>query len=214
DISIVAARRFGGGEGFSLGIKLDYLTQRTSFASESQGNFDEALNNYSRFRSEKSQRNLDRARLTVGFARQLTTDKKLGDFYRYGKLSEGITPKGYSDTCKLIECLRDDFLVDVNSLDQISSEAGVLFRGSINRRLFYGFDGGLFIRRRSHAGTEDVMRFIEDQLGRETVREFEGSGVRSKLDIAGKSFRGGGGIGYALGQSTVLSIDLSGGTER
>ncbi len=214
DVSLVAARRLGGGEGFSLGIKLDYLTQRTSYASESQGNFDEALNNYARFRSENSNRNLDRTRLTVGVARQLTTDKKIGVFYRYGKLSEGITPKGYSDTCRLIECLRDGFQADVNSLDQRSSEVGVLFRGSINSRLFYGLDGGLFIRRRSHAGTEDVLRFIEDQIGAEDFRALNVSDIQSRLDIAGKSFRGGGGIGYALGQSTVLSADISGGTER
>jgi len=214
DVSLVAARRLGSGERFGLGIKLDYLTQRTSYASESRGNFDEALNNYLRIRSENSQRHLDRARVTVGVVRQLAEDKKIGVFYRYGRLSEGITPKGATDTCKLIECLRDRFSTNANSLDQISSEVGLLFRGSINSKLFYGLDGGFLIRRRSHVGAGDVLSFIEDQIEPEVIRKFEGSDIRSRLDIASKSIRGGGGIGYALGEDTVLSLDLSGGTEH
>src|SRR5262245_3752406 len=63
DVSFVAARRLGSGEGLSVGIKLDYLTQGTSYASESRGNFDEALNNYQRTRTESSERELNRARL-------------------------------------------------------------------------------------------------------------------------------------------------------
>ena len=214
DVSIVAARRLGSGEGLSLGIKLDYLTQRTSYASESQGNFDEALNNYSRSRTESSRRKLDRARLTAGVARQLGKDKKIGIFYRYGGLSESITPTGYSDTCKVLECTQDQFPSGRNALDQRSSEVGVLFRGSLNSKLFYGLDGGLFLRRRSHNGTEDVLTFVKDQLRPEVSQGLEGINGPSQLDIDGKSVRGGGGIGYALGDNTVLSFDISGGTER
>jgi len=214
DVSLVAARRFGSGERFGLGIKLDYLTQRTSYESESRGNFDAALNNYSRIRTETSQRHLERARLTVGVARKLAEDKRIGVFYRYGMLSESITPKEYSDTCKLFECSGDRFPSDVNSLDQTSSEVGLLFRGSINNKLFYGLDGGFLTRRRSHLGPEDILRFVEDQIESDVIRGFKGADIRARLDIAGKSIRGGGGVGYALGADTVLSVDLSGGTER
>jgi len=214
DVSFVAARRLGSGERSSVGIKLDYLTQRTSYASQSQGNFDQALNNYLRTRTESSGRELDRARLTVGVARQIGEDKKIGIFYRYGRLSESITPKEYSDTCQVLECTRDRFPSVKNSLDQISSEVGLLFRGSINSKLYYGLDGGIFLRRRSHNGTEDILTFVKEQLEPEISQGLEDLKGPSQLDIAGKSIRGGGGIGYALGEDTVFSVDISGGTER
>jgi hypothetical protein len=214
DASFLVARRFGSGERLSLGVKLDYLSQGTAFASMSRGQFDEALDNRQRIRVDKSQRGLDRYRLTVGVTRRFAKEKRVGAFYRRGILTESIRRKEFSDTCKLRACLDDDDQAGDFSADQNSSEIGLLFRGSINRKFFYGLDGGLFLRNRTQMGAERLLYYIDNGRIRVIGPDTQSPELQSQLDIDGKSFRGGGGLGYALRENTVFSFDLSGGSER
>jgi FecR protein len=187
NISLVAARRFGQMERTSLGIKFDYLADRSSHASDANLSGEPHPQERREWREARS-RSLG---LSIGLTHDFEGDKKLGIFYRYAvgstreEFRHAMVDLAAYENCR---CYRffdyeGTFLRSPGHL----SELGALFRGSITRRLFYGVEGSIIFGRWGD-GTDGVSN------DRRTERATLGAG-----------------IGYALRPRTVFSLDLSAG---
>jgi FecR-like protein len=209
-LSLIAARRFGQAERTSFGIKVDYLEDHSSYSfhSDKEGQFQPVYHG--------GDTRAHRSDLTIGFTQNFGDDKKLGIYYRYGK---GTVPKSaiqseYWGKYFIDNSVTGEFYEVITyrpayeqkiTRQGHGSDAGVLFRGSLTRRLFYGM--------------ESSINFEEDQFDTYSpggVRINNGPpGTRHYLE---KRRANGGmigaGIGYALRQRTVLSMDFSVGRVR
>src|SRR5215813_1806534 len=209
NLSLIAARRFGRAGRTSFGVKFDYLTDRSLYSvnSDKSGprNPEPAL--------EEGKARGRRAGLSVGVTQDIGDDKKLGVYYRYsnGSVENNYISSGFG------QFFNRDFGYFPNSVDfrsgvdfrtqpGRSSEAGVLFRGSVTRRLFYGVESSILFEQdqvESHSSSSNISwntTYISTQtyLNNRRVR-------RGMI---------GAGIGYALRSHTVLSLDLSTGRGR
>jgi FecR protein len=209
NLSLIAARRFGRAGRTSLGLKFDYLTDRSWYSFNSDisvpRNPEPAL--------EEGEARGRRAGLSVGVTQDIGDDKKLGVYYRYsiGSVENNYSSSGFGQFLN-----RDsgyfpngpDFRsgVDFRTQPGHSSEAGLLFRGSVTRRLFYGVESSILFEQdqvESHSLSSNISgatTYISTQtyLNKRRVR-------RGMI---------GAGIGYALRKGAVLSLDLSTGRGR
>ena len=203
NLSLIAARRFGQAGRTSFGVKFDYLIDRSSYSfnrdTSDPRNFEPAV--------EEGEALSRRAGLSVGVTQDIGDDKKLGVYYRY---SIGSVENNYR---------RSGFWGFINGIPQYSpgaddfrtrpghsSEAGVLFRGSATRRLFYGVESSILFgqdqieSQSSFSTTLGAITYIPTQtfLNKRRVRQ-------GMIGL---------GIGYALRSRTVLSLDISTGRFR
>jgi hypothetical protein len=209
NLSLIAARRFGRAGRTSLGVKFDYLTDRSvySFNSDISGprNPEPAV--------EEGEARGRRAGLSVGVTQDIGDDKKLGVYYRYsiGSVENNYRSSGFGQFFNIDSGYfpnGSDFRggVDFRTQPGHSSEAGVLFRGSVTRRLFYGAESSILFEQgqvESHSSSSNISgattyTSTQTYLNNRRVR-------RGMI---------GAGIGYALRSHTVLSLDLSTGRGR
>jgi hypothetical protein len=209
NLSLIAARRFGRAGRTSLGVKFDYLIDRSwySLNSDISGPRNPEL------AVEEGKARGHRAGLSVGVTQDIGDDKKLGVYYRYsvGSVENNYRTSGFGQFLN-----RDsghfpggaDFRsgVDFRTRPGRSSEAGLLFRGSVTRRLFYGVESSILFEQdqvESHSSFSNALgatTYISTQtyLNKRQVR-------RGMI---------GAGIGYALRKGAVLNLDLSTGRGR
>jgi hypothetical protein len=203
NLSLIAARRFGQAGRTSIGVKFDYLIDRSSYwfnrdTSEPR-NPEPAV--------EEGQARGRRAGLSVGVTQDIGDDKKLGVYYRFsiGSVENNIRSSGF---WSFFSSNPQYFPsgVDFRTRAGHSSEAGVLFRGSATRRLFYG--------------VESSILFGQDQVEAQSSFSNTLGAITYNLPQAYLDKRQvrqgmiGVGIGYALRQRTVLSLDISTGRAR
>ncbi|MEJ7711289.1 MAG: hypothetical protein WKF84_15845 [Pyrinomonadaceae bacterium] len=183
--SLVAARRFGADSRTSIGVGLDFLSQRGSLLNRTT-QFDES--GLMQGERVESRSDVQRTRFTVGLTRDMGSAGKAGIFYRYGNTSADERNRLRTSDGVLIP-------LELTGVTGNSSEIGVRLRGSLTRRLFYGVEGGLLFGK----SNESIRRAVvvdSDELA--TVS-------RATLGF---------GVGYALRPRTVLSFDVSGGLTR
>ncbi|MDQ6653541.1 MAG: FecR domain-containing protein [Acidobacteriota bacterium] len=183
--SLIAARRFGADGRTSIGVGLDFLTQRGSLLNLTTQDNGSGLTQSERVESHAR---VQRTRFTVGLTRDIGAASKLGIFYRYGDTSA-------NDHNRLRTLDGVPLPLDLTSAKGNSSEIGVRLRGPLMRRLFYGAEGTLFFGRTVEGVHQSV---IVD------------SNERSRATRATLGF----GIGYALRPRTVFSFDVEGGFAR
>jgi hypothetical protein len=200
NLSLIAARRFGRAGRTSFGVKFDYLIDRSSYSfnrnTNDPRNFEPAV--------EEGEARGRRAGLSVGFTQNIGDDKKLGAYYRFsvGSVEDTIRSSGF---WAFLNGVQQYFPggADLRTRPGHSSEAGVLFRGSATRRLFYGVESSILFGQdkvESHSSFSNIpgpINYLSLQayLNKRQVRQ----GMI------------GFGIGYALRQRTVLSLDISTG---
>lgn len=200
NLSLIAARRFGEAGRTSFGVKFDYLMDRSFYSfnrnTSDPRNFEPAV--------EEGNARDRRAGLSVGVTQEIGDDKKLGVYYRYsiGSVENNNRTSGFWG-----------FINGINTYFQggsgfrtrhgHSSEAGLLFRGSATRRLFYGVESSILFgqdqleSQSSFSTTLGPITYVPTQTYPDKRRVRQG--------------RIGLGIGYALRQRTVLSLDVSTG---
>jgi hypothetical protein len=183
--SLVAARRIGSGGRTSIGVGLEFLSQRGSLLNQITQSGAGGLMQLERVESRSK---VQRTRLTVGMTTGIGSSSKLGIFYRYGYTSA-------NDRNRLRTLDNVSLPLELTGATGNSSELGVRLRGPLTRRLFYGAEGTLF------AGKSD-----------EGIRRAEAvdSNERSRVRRATLGF----GLGYALSPRTVFSFDIAGGIAR
>lgn len=151
--------------------------------------------------------------MSVGVTQDIGDDKKLGVYYRYsiGSVEDNYRSSGfgrfYNRDSGYFPNI-DDFrgVAEFRTQPVRSSEAGILFRGSVTRRLFYGVESSILFEQdqaESHSSFSNAFRdtaYISTQtyLNKRRVR-------RGMI---------GAGIGYALRKGAVLNLDLSTGRAR
>jgi hypothetical protein len=199
NLSFIAARRFGRAGRTSFGMKFDYLMDRSSYSINR--NSSEPMNQEPAVESFEARTH--RASLTVGVTQDIGGDKKLGVYYRYNMGSVGNSHKrsgvwGFNNDNPQFFPATEEFGAQPGH----SSEAGVLFRGSVTRRLFYGVESSILFERDQEEKdrhpssiTINGVAVTETYLNKRRVRQ----GMI------------GAGIGYTLRPRTVLSLDLSTG---
>lgn len=131
--SVVASRRFGSDGRTSIGIGLDFLSQRGSLLNLTTQIDDSGLTQRERVESRST---VDRTRITIGLARDVGAASKLGIYYRHGYVS--ANDRNRSRTLD-----GDSLPLEATSVTGRSSEFGMRLRGPITRRLFYGVEGNL-----------------------------------------------------------------------
>lgn len=183
--SLLAARRFGADGRTSIGVGLDFLSQRGSLLKLTNQEDESGLIERERVESRSK---VQRLRFTVGMTRNIRSASKLGLFYRYGHAS--------ASERNLVHTLDDEPLpLARTGTTANSSEVGFRLRGLFTRRLFYGAEGALFFGR----GAESVRQAMVVD-----------SNERSRISRATVGF----GIGYAPSPRTVFSFDVSAGLTR
>jgi hypothetical protein len=203
NLSLIAARRFGQAGRTSFGVKFDYLMDRSFYSfnrdTSDPRNFEPAV--------EEGNARDRRAGLSVGVTQEIGDDKKLGAYYRYsiGSVENNNRISGFWG---FINGIQQYFPggSDFRTRPGHSSEAGVLFRGSATRRIFYGVESSILFGRdqvesqSSFSTTLGSITYIPTQtyLDKRRVRQ-------GMIGL---------GIGYALRPRTVLSLDLSIGRTR
>lgn len=202
-LSLIAARRFGQAGRTSFGAKFDYLIGRISSSfnrdtSESR-NFDPAF--------EEGKAHSRRAGLTVGVTQDIGGGKKLGVYYRY---SMGSIENSYRSSGQWGFLNDDPHYYPGGAVFRTqpghSSKAGVLFRGSVARRLFYGVESSILFEQYQVEDHRPLPTTIGDVTYTPTQIYLENHRVRRGMI--------GVGIGYALFSRAVLSLDLSMGRAR
>ena len=174
--AFMAARRFGETGRTSLGVKLDHMAGR--------GTLDQSFNVGGQVDELQRRAELDRVRLTAGFAHDFAGGKKLGAFYRQSVVSASDRE-------------REHFIGGVPAplnfklFSTHGSEVGARWRSPLTRRLFYGLEGSWLTERVSQYHQSDGYDYNER--------------VRARRAAAG------GGLGYLLRPRTVFSLDLAGG---
>jgi FecR-like protein len=212
NLSLLAARRFGQAERTSLGIKLDYLDDQSSYSSNYSS--DDAGISQPSYRGTATRAH--RGGLTIGITQNFGEDKKLGVYYRYGNNSEresSIRSEYWSRVhfSDQLRGLEYDITQYSPAYERIiprrghSSDAGILFRGSATRRLFYGVEGSIHLERdRYEDHFPGSVSINNGPRGTEHYLENR----RASGGIIGA------GVGYALRERTVLSFDLSVGRTK
>lgn len=181
--SAIFARRFGGEGRTSLGVALERLTGRGSLLNFTTQANDAGLT--TRERLDAIARNT-RARVTLGFAHDFNGGHKLGIVYRHEASSADDRAHTFGATSLTLDSIR---------ATGRASESGLLLRGPLTRKLFYGVEGTLRFAR------------AEESLRRAVIVD---SRERDRLTRGVIGF----GLGYALRPRTVLSFDVAGGYLR
>ncbi|MBO0862268.1 MAG: FecR domain-containing protein [Chloracidobacterium sp.] len=179
--SLLVARKFGGAGRTSFGFGLDHTAGRGSLLDLTTETDSSGLTASQRLDAHS---NIERTRISFGFAREFSSGLKLGIFYRYSLAS--LDDRDRTDTLngapRALESTR---------AGSRPSELGFRMRGPIMKRLFYGVEGTLLFgaldERKRGAGESD-------QIGRE------------RFEQGNLSF----GLGYALRPRTVFSFDVAG----
>ena len=203
NLSLIAARRFGQAGRTSFGVKFDYLIDRSSYSfnreTSEPRNFEPAV--------EEGEARGRRAGLSVGVTQDIGDDNKLGVYYRFsiGSVENNTRSSGFWSFLNGIQQYfpgGDDFRTRPGH----SSEAGVLFRGSATRRLFYGVESSILF------GQEQVesQSAFSNTLG--PITNFSLQAYLNKHQVRQGMI--GVGIGYALRSRTFLSLDISAGRAR
>jgi hypothetical protein len=203
NLFLIAARRFGRAGRTSFGVKFDYLIDQSRYSFNRDTG--EPINYQPTFEEGKE---FDRrASLSVGLTQEIGDDKKLGIYYRYRM---GLLENRYRDSGSWMR-INDEIQFSpggdyFRERPGHSSEAGVLFRGSVTRRLFYGVESSILFEQDQaeskyfhtnivHTNTLGDITYISTQTYMNKRRV--GQGMI------------GGGIGYALRKRSVISLDLS-----
>jgi hypothetical protein len=183
--SIIAARRLGNDGRTSIGVGLDYLKTtgsllNTTIQTDTKGLTSRELLDTGSFAK--------RTRFTVGVSHELRSGAKLGLFYRYGFVT--AEDRDRSRTLNGV-----NRFLNRTSVTGRSSEFGLLVRGQITRRLFYGVEGSYLFN--NNDGQIRRARVVDSDV-------FAGS-TRATV---------GAGLGYVPRRGTVLSFDVAGGITR
>jgi hypothetical protein len=200
NLTLIAARRFGQAGRTSFGVKFDYLMDRSFYSfnrdTSDPRNFQPAV--------EEGNARDRRAGLSVGVTQEIGDDKKLGVYYRYsiGSVENNYRRSGFWGFINGTPQYSPD-ATDFRTQPGHSSEAGVLFRGSATRRLFYGVESSILFgqdqveSQSSFSTTLGAITYTPTQtyLNKRRVRQ-------GMIGL---------GIGYALRSRTVLSLDISTG---
>jgi hypothetical protein len=209
NLSLIAARRFGRAGRTSLGVKFDYLIDRSLYSLNS----DISVSSNPEPAVEEGKARGRRAGLSVGVTQDIGEDKKLGVYYRYsvGSVENNYISSGFGqffnrDSGYFPNIADFRSVADFRTRPVHSSEAGILFRGSVTRRLFYGVESSILYEQdqvESHSAFSNASggtTYISTQtyLNKRRVR-------RGMI---------GAGIGYALRKGAVLNLDLSTGRGR
>ena len=182
--SLVAARRFGADGRTSVGVGLDFLSERGSLLNLTTHDGSGLMQ---RERVE-SRSHVQRTRFTLGMTRDIGSASKLGIFYRFGYTS--TNDRNRSRTLDGVP-----LPLELTGATGNSSEFGVRLRGPLTRRLFYGLEGTMLFGRKD----ESIRRAV-----------IVDSNERSRATRGTLGF----GIGYALRPRTVFSFDVAGGFAR
>ena len=183
--ALVAARRFGADGRTSMGVGLDFLSQRGSLLNLTTQSDGSGLLQGERVESRSR---VQRTRFTVGLTRDIGSASKLGIFYRFGYTS--TNDRNRSRTLDDVP-----LPLELTGATGNSSEFGVRLRGPLTRRLFYGLEGTMLFGRKD----ESIRRAV-----------IVDSNERSRATRGTLGF----GIGYALRPRTVFSFDVAGGFAR
>jgi hypothetical protein len=156
---------------------------------------------------ERLEARTHRAGLTVGVTQNVGDDKKLGVYYRYSAGSVGNSHKrsgvwGFINDDPHFFPATEEFSTQPGH----SSEAGVLFRGSVTRRLFYGVESSILVGQDQVDDESQFPTTLGDITYNSTQIYLDKHRVRQGMVGAG--------IGYALRRGSVLSFDLSTGRSR
>lgn len=135
EATVLASRRFGSDGRTSIGVGLDFLSQRGSLLNLTTQTDDTGL---TQRELVEARSRVNRTRLTIGLARDVGAASKLGLYYRYGYIS--ANDRNRSHTLD-----GDPLPLQDTSVTGRSSEIGIRLRGPITRRLFYGAEGN-FLR--------------------------------------------------------------------
>jgi FecR-like protein len=203
NLSLIAARRFGQAGRTSFGVKFDYLIDRSSYSfnrdTSEPRNFEPAV--------EEGNARGRRAGLSVGATQDIGDDKKLGVYYRFsiGSVENNNRSSGF---WTFLNGIQQYFPggAEFRTRPGHSSEAGVLFRGSATRRLFYGVESSILL------GQERVESQSSFSNTTGAVPYFSPQAYLNKRQVRQGMI--GVGIGYALRQRTFLSLDISIGRAR
>lgn len=180
--SAIFARRFGSEGRTSVGAAVERLTGRGSFLNFTTQTDDAGLT--TRERLDAISRNT-RTRLTLGFAHDFSGGHKLGLVYRYEASSADDSDRTHTLGATALA-------LDSTRVTGRASEVGLLLRGPLTRKLFYGVEGTLRFAR------------ADESLRRAVIVD---SHERDRLTRSSLGF----GLGYALRPRTVLSFDVAGG---
>ncbi len=183
--ALVAARRFGQGERSSLGLKIERLESRAALQTTETAI--ERLTNppltFSNTRLGDSRSRSHRTTIMLGLTHDFARGDKLGLSYSYGAAAGGFRYRTDQQTFAF------DNSVTAKQIDSLASEASLLLRGPVTRRLFYGLEASLL----SERITDNVQYKLSALTQHRRARQP----------------RAGGGFGIALHQKTLLSLDLS-----
>jgi hypothetical protein len=203
NLSLIAARRFGQAGRTSLGLKFDYLIDRSFYSFNRDTN--EPQSRQPVF--EEGKTSAHRAGLSLGLSQDIGDDKKLGIYYRY---SMGSVENRYKQSGAWVYINADPQYIsgsaDFHTRPGHSSEAGFLFRGSVTRRLFYGVESSILVgqdQAESQNSFSNTLGAITHVLPQAYLNM-----RRARQGMIGL------GIGYALRSRTVLSLDVSAGRTR
>jgi hypothetical protein len=200
NVALIAARRFGQAGRTSFGVKFDYQIDRSSYSFNR--NTSDPMNPNPTF--EEGEAPARRTGLSVGVTQDIGDDKKLGVYYRY---SMGSVENSFNQSA-FWGFINDDphFFsggADFRTRPGHSSEAGVLFRGSVTRRLFYGGESSILVGQDQVDNKRQLPTTIGDITYNSIQTYLNKRRVRQGMIGAG--------IGYAFRPRTVLSLDLSTG---
>jgi len=178
--SLLVARRFGSAERTSLGLGLDHTAGRGSLLDLTTETDAAGLTARQRLDAHS---NIERTRISIGFAHEFAAGQKLGIFYSYGLAS-------LYDRARNRTLNGAPLALESTRAASRPSELGLRLRGPIMNRLFYGVEGTLLAgnldERKRGAGTAD-------QIDREQFK-------RATLSF---------GLGYAPRPRTVFSFDVA-----
>jgi hypothetical protein len=203
NLSLIAARRFGQAGRTSFGVKFDYLMDRSFYSfnrdTSDPRDFQPAV--------EEGNARDRRAGLSVGVTQEIGDDKKLGAYYRYsiGSVESNNRISGFWG---FINGTQQYFPggFDFRTRPGHSSEAGVLFRGSATRRLFYGVESSILLGQDQVESRSSFSTTVGAGAYNPTQTYLNKRRVRQGMI--------GLGIGYALRSRTFLSLDISTGRAR
>ncbi len=203
NLSLIAARRFGQAGRTSFGVKFDYLIDRSLYSF----NRDTSDPRNSEPAVEEGEARGRRAGLSVGVTQDIGDDKKLGAYYRYsiGSVENNYRRSGFWGFLNGIPHYFPGG-ADFRTRPGHSSEAGVLFRGSATRRLFYGAESSILFGRDQVESQSPFSNSLGAITYNSTQTYLNKRRVRQGMI--------GLGIGYALRPRTVLSLDLSTGRAK
>jgi hypothetical protein len=198
--ALIAARRFGQAGRTSFGLKFDYQIGRSSYSFNR--NTSDPMNLKPTF--EEGEAPAHRAGLSVGVTQDIGDDKKLGVYYRYSMVSVE-SRFNQSGSWAFINDDPHYFSGGADFRTRLghSSEAGVRFRGSVTRRLFYGAESSILVGQDQVDNKRQLPTTIGDITYNSIQTYLNKRRVRQGMI--------GGGIGYAFRPRTVLSLDLSTG---